>query len=296
MTENTPLPGNTATDKVASAIRGLRENGTLESNEEPLTSHQSVPQDSPPAAEYQEEPSFSDKAQRRFQQLANENAQAKAWAQQMAAENNHLRQTVQNQMAQAQQQAIQNQQVKEEDLLKKMQFKEPYPEEGSEGEQRRWEIRKEAHDIAVKQTYQGISSFAKMLAPTLAGQAQQKTEQAWGQVQGTLAKHGIPRQAIEGTVNAIMQREPHRSLRSAVFDAMDMHGYLGTARKPVPTLANPGQGRQVPAAQPEPQYDPIDDLRGLMETAKAQGSAGMTAQSEKTLAEVFRMGRKYASD
>ena len=253
---------------------------------------QGVRPESPP--EDGSEPQYTDKTQNRIHKLAQERNHARQWAEQLASDNQRLRGIAQDQHAKQQQDAVSSMEAQKAKQLKRLAFKEEYPEDGTEEEQTNWKIRKEAHKVASKQTMEGLSAFATMLAPTLAQQAHQSRNVEWEKMGSSLNQHGIGRQELEGTVNAILQREPHRSLRSAVFDAMDMHGHLGGQGRSVPNVATPGQGRTEPASAPPPETTENDDLLNLMDLARQQGGANRQTDSLRTLAEVFNKGRRLS--
>jgi hypothetical protein len=244
--------------------------------------------DSPP----EDDSGASNNAQNRIRQLANERTEARAWAEKLATENQQLRGFAQSQYAAQQQQAVAQAHAQKEHQLKNLQFKEAFPEDGTDDEQLNWKIRKEAHGIATRQTYEGLSAFATMMAPTLAQQAATTRNSEWATVEKSLEPYGASRTKIEGTVETILQQQPHRSLRSAVFDALDMHGYLGTDGAPsVPNVSQPGQGRTDPAAQPTREPSADDVMRDMIGLAKDQGKANRQSDSLNTLANIFQKGR-----
>jgi Fe2+ transport system protein B len=250
--------------------------------------------ESPP--EVGSEPQYADKTQNRIHHLAQQRDEARTWAERLSSENQRLRGFAEEQHAAQQQNAVANMEAQKREQLKRLAFKEEYPESGTDEDKASWNVRKEAHQIATKQTVQGLSAFATMLAPTFAKQAHESRERDWGQVEQSLNQYGVGRGEVEGTVNAIMQQEPHRSLRSAVFDALDMHGHLGAGAGAVPTVATPGRGRTEPASAAPQAPTEQDHLLGLMDLAKQQGEANRPNDSLRTLAEVFNKGRALAQE
>tara|TARA_R110000824_G_scaffold315135_1_gene502217 strand:- start:785 stop:1705 length:921 start_codon:yes stop_codon:yes gene_type:complete len=253
---------------------------------------QGVIPESPPEAG--SEPQYTDKTQGRIHKLANERDQARQWAEKLAADNQRLRDATRGQEAKQNEDAVSAMEAQKEAQLKRLAFKEDFPTDGTDEEQSIWKIRKEAHEVASKQTMEGISAFATMLAPTLARQAQTSRDQEWTAMKSSLGQYGVERGQLEGTVNAILQREPHRSLRSAVFDAMDMQGNLGGTGRSIPNVATPGQGRTEPPATSPAQVTENDQLLDLMNLAREQGGANRQTDSLRTLAEVFNKGRKLS--
>ena len=283
--------------KAQEAMAGLRNQSVGVPQDSPPA--EGVTPESPPATSVEpasppeeDDSGVSNNAQNRIRQLANERSEARAWAEKLAAENQQLRGFAQQQNALQQQQQIEQQEAAKEEHLKNIKFEEEFPEDGTEDEQMNWRIRKEAHQIATKQTYEGLSAFATMMAPTLAKQAANERDKEWSGVEKSLKSYGASRDALQGTVDTILQQAPHRSLRSAVFDALDMHGFLGTdGGQSVPSVAQPGQGRTEPAAQPTREPTADDVMRGMVGLAKEQGAANKQHDSLNTLANIFRKGR-----
>ena len=291
-------------DDVALRMRGLREEaeglpnpGVTEASPPPQGVNLDSPPDSVnPSSQPENDSGMTENAQNRIRQLANQRSEARAWAEKIAAENQQLRGYLQQAQMVEGQKAAENQERAKEQHMQQLAFNEPFPDEGDEDEQLQWKIRKEAHGIATEQTYKGLSAFATMMAPTLSAQVNESRNREWKAMDKSLKPYGASRKAIEGTVNAIIQREPHRSLRSAVFDAMDIPGFLHTGGGgSVPQVATPGSGRTEPAATPERQPTEADNMRNMMDLAREQGKANMPHDSLRTLAGIFEKGRSAAN-
>lgn len=113
------------------------------------------------------------------------------------------------------------------------------------------------------------------VAPFLKSNLDNQVEAQWSELEPTLKQLGVTRAEVEPYVVDMQQREPHRPLRSMVFDAAT--GQLGKAPKApqVPTTSTPGAGRQArPQAQvPEQKESTFDEVLRKAQSRQEQHAA-----------------------
>lgn len=153
-------------------------------------------------------PDQSGKTRRKFKALIAKTKEKEGEIEALKAEVAALRSSVQ-QPAQPKPQA-----------KKRAEFAEPFPENGSLDDQRRWEIRKEAHAMvqeALGSQLQPVlgeafGNFAQVISPALRHSVEQMANQSWAEMAPNLEAIGVSVKEVRPIVEAEIERTPGASI------------------------------------------------------------------------------------